>query len=165
MTVEPAAEDRGAAARSGRSASDVASRSGATIEGSRVGGRLGVDKVGESDGLAAVRAEPAGAGQAAAEDAAVGAALTAEVAGLALRALVDGGGLGMTPQKEDLDLVGRLVAEPKTALAASVRAPDPAPVGDEGEPAGRAGAFEITRYGGVTQRGSPPAGGAASRGL
>ena len=57
-----------------------------------------------------------------------------------MRAFVDGDCLRGAPQEEDLDLVGGLVAEPEAALAAGVRAPDPAPVGDEGEPAGGAGA-------------------------
>jgi hypothetical protein len=131
--------------------------------GSRAGVRLDVNEIGEGDGLVAVRAEPAGPGQATAEDAAVGAALATEVAGLAQRALVDGGRLGRASQEEDLDLVGWLVAETEAALAASVRAPDAAPVGDEGEAAGRAGAFAVKRYGVVTQRGWPPAGAAVGR--
>jgi hypothetical protein len=126
-----------------RSDSDERGRSGATRR--RSWGRLDVDEVGEGDGLIAVRTEAAGTGQAAAEDAAVGAALAAEVAGLAPRTLIDGGGLGGPAQEEDLDLVGRLVAEPEAALAAGVRAPDPASVGDEGKPAGGAGAFRVKR--------------------
>lgn len=131
--------------------------------GSRAGVGLDVNEIGEGDGFVAVRAEPARPGQATAEDAAVGAALTAEVAGLAQRALVDGGGLGSASEEEDLDLVGWLVAETEAALAAGVRAPDAAPVGDEGEAAGGAGALAPTRGRSVTQRGSPPAGVGAMR--
>ena len=90
------------------------------MEGSRAGVCLEVGEIGEGDRLATVRAEPAGTGQASAEDAAVGAALAAEGAGLALRALVDGRGLRRASQEEDLDLVRWLVAEPEAALAAGI---------------------------------------------
>lgn len=63
--------------------------------------------------------------QSLAENPAIIAALLAEVASLALRALIDDGRLGETAREDDRGLVGDGASESETALAAGGRAPDP----------------------------------------
>jgi hypothetical protein len=87
-------------------------------------------------------------------------ALGAQVAGLALGADVDDGVLGEAPGEQERGFVGGLAAEPEAALAAGIRAPDPAAIGDEAPSAAGAEALG-GRCRSVTQRGSPPAGGGA----
>src|SRR5216110_358740 len=101
---------------------------------------------------------------AAAEDVAQLTALDADIAGVALRAFVDHGGLGERDGKHDEGIDRGLAAEAVATLAAGVRAPDATPVGDEGEPAGGAGALAANRNAVVTQRGCPPARDGAWRG-
>src|SRR5262245_56020055 len=120
----------------------------------------GAGEIGEGDRFVAVWAGRSGP-QPAAERPAALTKLGAEVAGLALRTDVDDDGLGEPAGEHQRRLVVGLAAEPEAALAAGVRPPDPAAVGDEGAAAARSGAFgRRTRC--VTQRGRPPAGGGAS---
>ena len=110
------------------------------------------DEIGHGHRLVAVRARPARA-QPAAEGPAALTALGAEVALIAGGALVDDGVLGEAAGEDDGRLVGGRPPEPEAALTTSVRAPDPAGVAQESEPAGGTGPLYLRSRRGVTQRG------------
>jgi hypothetical protein len=87
-----------------------------------VGGRCDVD---DSDRLVAMRTEPAGA-EPPAEHLAIFTTLFAQVAGLALGALIHDQVLGQPPREHDRGFIGARLTEPEATLAAGVGAPDPA---------------------------------------
>ncbi len=116
-----------------------------------VGGRRDVD---DSDRLVAMRTEPARA-EPPAKRLAIFTTLFAQIAGLALRALIHDQVLGQPPREPERGFVGARPTKPEATLAAGVGAPDPAWVSQEAQAAGRTGVFERSRR--VTQRGLPPA--------
>ena len=87
-----------------------------------VGSRRDVD---DSDWLVAMRTGPAGA-EPPAEHLAIITTLVAQVAGLALRALINDQVHGQPPGEHDRGFVGARLTEPEATLAAGVGAPDPA---------------------------------------
>jgi len=91
----------------------------------RNGLRVGRRHVDDSDRLVAMGTEPAGA-EPAAEHLAIITTLLAQVAGLALRALIDDLVPGQSPREHDRGFVGVRPAQPEATLEAGVGAPDPA---------------------------------------